>query len=99
MTAATVTSHVKPALLAVAALIGLTCAYTWPLALHMAGAVPHDRGDPLLVTWILWWSTRAIPLTASWWNAPAFYPSTGVLGFSENLLSLVPIAAPVFALT
>jgi hypothetical protein len=99
MAAATVTHHVKPVILAVAALIGLTCAYTWPLALHMATAVPHDRGDPLLVTWILWWSTRAIPLTTSWWNAPAFFPSTGILGFSENLLSLVPIAAPVFALT
>ena len=36
---------------------------------------------------------------AHWWNAPAFYPSTGVLGFSENLLSLVPIAAPFLAFT
>jgi hypothetical protein len=78
-------------------LIALTGAYTWPLARHVASAVPHDRGDPLLVTWILWWSTRAVPLTAHWWNAPAFYPAAGVLGYSENLLSLVPIAAPIFA--
>ncbi len=96
---ATVTHHVKPAILAVAALIGLTCAYTWPLPLHLTTAVPHDRGDPLLVTWILWWSTKAVPLTEHWWNAPAFYPSTGVLGFSENLLSLVPIAAPLLRLS
>ena len=65
----------------------------------MGSAVPHDRGDPLLVTWILWWSTHTTPLTAAWWNAPAFYPSSGVFAFSENLLGLAPITAPVIALT
>jgi hypothetical protein len=90
---------VRSTLLAAAALTALTCAYTWPLTAHMASAVPHDRGDPLLVTWILWWSTKAVPLTTHWWNAPAFYPSTGVFGFSENLLSLVPIAALFIVLT
>lgn len=74
-------------------------AYTWPLAVRLGG-VPHDPGDPLLTTWFLWWSgTQAIPLTAAWWNAPAFYPATGVLAFSEHLLGLAPIAAPLIALT
>ena len=39
------------------------------------------------------------PLTPAWWNAPAFYPSTGVFAFSENLLGLAPIAAPIIAVT
>ncbi len=86
-------------LLAAAALAALTCAYTWPLAAHLGSTVANDRGDPLLVTWILWWSTHAVPLTAAWWNAPAFYPATGVFAFSENLLGLAPIAAPIIALT
>jgi hypothetical protein len=86
-------------LLAAAALTALTCAYTWPLVAHLGSSVAHDRGDPLLVTWILWWSTHAVPLTAAWWNAPAFYPSTGVFAFSENLLGLAPITAPIIALT
>jgi hypothetical protein len=78
----------------------LTCAYTWPLPLHLTGSlVGQDRGDPLLVTWILWWSTHKVPLTAAWWNAPAFYPSTGVFAFSENLLGLAPIAWPIIAIT
>lgn len=78
----------------------LTLAYTWPLPLRLATGVAHDLGDPLLNTWILWWSgTQAIPLTAHWWNAPAFFPSTGVLAFSEHLLGLAPIAAPLIALT
>ena len=89
----------RSTLLAAAALTALTCAYTWPLAAHLAGSVPHDRGDPLLVTWILWWSTKAVPLTTHWWNAPAFHPAAGVFGLSENLLSLVPIAAPFIVLT
>src|SRR3954469_2653789 len=89
----------KCVLLAGAAVSALTCAYTWPLLAHLGSAVAHDRGDPLLVTWILWWSTHTVPLTATWWNAPAFYPSTGVFAFSENLLGLAPIAWPIIALT
>ena len=89
----------RPVLFAAAVLAALTCAYTWPLIAHPGSFVAHDRGDPLLVTWILWWSTHTVPLTAAWWNAPAFYPSTGVFAFSENLLGLAPITAPIIALT
>jgi F5/8 type C domain len=89
----------RPVWLAAAALAVATCAYTWPLVTDLKGLVPHDKGDPLLVTWILWWSTHAVPLTTAWWNAPAFYPSPGVLAFSENLLGLAPITAPIIALT
>ena len=85
----------RPVLLAACALAAITCVYTWPLAPYAASAVAHDRGDPLLVTWILWWTSHTIPLTSAWWNAPAFYPSAGVLAFSENLLSLAPITAPI----
>jgi hypothetical protein len=77
----------------------LTLAYTWPLPLHLTTGVAHDLGDPLLNTWILWWSgTQAIPLTSNWWNAPAFFPATGVLAFSEHLLGLAPVAAPLIAI-
>jgi len=89
----------RPLVPATALLAVLACAYTWPLLLHAGAAVAHDRGDPLLVTWILWWSTHTVPLTDAWWNAPAFYPSTGVFAFSENLLGLAPISWPIIALT
>jgi F5/8 type C domain len=85
--------------LAAGTLAALTCAYSWPLIAHPGSLVPHDKGDPLLVTWILWWSTHTVPLTTAWWNAPAFYPSPGVLAFSENLLGLAPITTPIIALT
>ena len=78
----------------------LAAAYTWPLAIRLNG-VPHDLGDPLLTTWLMWWSGTqgGLPLTAHWWNAPIFYPAPGIFAFSENLLGLAPIAAPLTALT
>lgn len=80
---------------AAAAFLALvTAAYTWPLAIRL-DSVPHGTGDPLLVTWILWWSTHVMPLTEHWWNAPAFYPAAGVFAFSETMLGLAPITAPV----
>jgi hypothetical protein len=85
--------------LATAAYAVLTIAYSWPLAARLPSGVAHDLGDPLLNTWILWWSTRALPLTAAWWNAPIFYPAPGTFAFSEHLLGLAPIAAPVIAAT
>ncbi len=77
----------------------LALAYTWPLPLHLAHGVAHDPYDPILNAWILWWTTKALPLTAHWWNAPIFYPATGALAFSEHLLGLAPVAAPLIALT
>lgn len=88
-----------PVLLAAVLLAGLACAYTWPLPALATSSIAHDRGDPLLVTWILWWTSHTVPLTGAWWNAPAFYPSAGVLAFSENLLSLAPITAPIVRIT
>ena len=53
----------------------------------------------MLNAWILWWTTKAVPLTAHWWNAPIFYPAAGTLAFSEHLLGQAPIAAPLIALS
>src|SRR3954466_6635753 len=78
--------------------IALSIAYTWPLPVRL-GDVAHDYGDPLLNTWILWWTTKAVPLTAHWWNAPIFYPSSGTFAFSEHLLGQAPLSAPLIALT
>src|SRR5205823_9044153 len=91
--------HARAIGVAFAAYAAAAIAYTWPLAGRLGG-VPHDPGDPLLTTWFLWWSgTQAIPLTAHWWNAPTFFPASGVLAFSEHLLGLTPIATPFTLLT
>ena len=73
----------------------LTVAMTWPLALAPASLVPADYGDPLLNAWILWLNAQSVPLTARWWDAPAFYPSHDVLAFSENLVGLTWLTSPL----
>ncbi len=88
-----------PVVLAALGYIALTLAYTWPLPRHLFDGVAHDLGDPVLNAWILWWSTKAVPLTAAWWNAPIFYPAPGTLAFSEHLVGLAPLTAPLIALS
>ena len=93
-------SAARAAFVAFLAYLVLAVAYTWPLPIRLNG-VPHDLGDPLLTTWLMWWSGTqgGIPLTAHWWNAPIFYPAPGTFAFSENLLGLAPIASLFTALT
>jgi hypothetical protein len=74
---------------------GLAIAFTWPLATRLSVVLPHDLGDPGLNAWIIWWNAHVMPLTEQWWNAPAFWPSHGALAFSETLLGLSPITAPI----
>jgi hypothetical protein len=88
-----------PVALATLGYVLLTLAYFWPLPRHLLHGVAHDPGDPILNAWILWWSTKAVPLTAAWWNAPIFYPARGALAFSEHLLGEAPIAWPIIAST
>jgi hypothetical protein len=88
-----------PLALATLGYAALTLAYTWPLPRHLLDGVAHDAGDPILNAWILWWSTKAVPLTAAWWNAPIFYPAPGAIAFSEHLLGEAVLAAPIIAAT
>ena len=77
----------------------VTALMALPLLRDFASAIPGDRADPVLNAWILWWGTHGSPLTERWWNAPAFYPYPGTLSYSEHLLGLLPIAAPLHWLT
>lgn len=95
----TLSANSRAVALSALAYVVLTLAYCWPLPMHLATGVIHDPYDPLLNTWILWWGTKAVPLTQHWWNAPIFFPSPGTLAFSEHLLGLWPIAAPLTALS
>src|SRR5947207_1934397 len=86
-------------LLPVGLYAAIAVAFSLPLLPHFGSAVAHDAGDPILVSWILWWSTQKLPLTSDWWNAPMFYPMHGAMALSELLIGLLPISAPVQFLT
>ena len=62
---------------------------------HLSTRVPHDLGDPVLNTWILWWNARALPLSAQWWSPPILVPMRGALALSEHLAGLSLFAAPI----
>src|SRR3989442_14839237 len=73
----------------------LTVALTFPLVLHLSTTVPHDLGDPLLSTAILWWNAHVMPLTARWWEGFAFYPAHGFLAYSDHRLGESLLATPL----
>jgi len=86
---------VKHGLLAAAAYTALALAVTWPLAIRLSAALPHDAYDPALVTWVLWWDAHTRPFTEHWWNAPMFWPMTGALALSEHLVGISLFTTPL----
>jgi len=73
----------------------IAVAWTWPVASRLTSRIPHDLGDPVLNTWILWWNTQALPLTERWWSPPVFFPSSGAFALSEHLLGISVFTAPL----
>jgi hypothetical protein len=73
----------------------LTLLLTYPLVWHLPSLIPHDAGDPVLNTWLVWWNAHEVPLTPRWWNPPTFHPLPGVLALSEHLLGLAPLTSPL----
>jgi hypothetical protein len=73
----------------------LAIVWTWPLAVHLGSRIPHDPGDPILTTWILWWDAQKLPFTSGWWDPPFLYPLRGGLALSEHLAGISVIATPL----
>ena len=48
--------------LAALAYAALAVALTWPLVAHLSTHLPHDLGDPVLSSWLLWWHAHPPPL-------------------------------------
>lgn len=84
-------SRIREALLYLA----VTLAWSWPLPLHLADRYTSDPGDPLLITYLLWWGSHVHPFTSAWWNAPYYWPMRDALALTEHLAGLWPIAKPI----
>ncbi|TKB82567.1 MAG: hypothetical protein E8D45_00335, partial [Nitrospira sp.] len=61
---------------------------TWPLAWHVASAIPlgtePEATVPLFNLWTLWWTADRIGHGfGSYWDAPIFYPNQGAFSYSE----------------
>jgi len=77
----------------------LSAVATWPLLRDMPSLITSDAGDPALNTSILEWNASVLPFSPAWWNAPHYYPTEGVIAFTENLVGLSPIFSPLYWLT
>ena len=63
--------------------------------MNVATRIPHDPGDPVLNTWIIWWNAQAVPFTEKWWSAPVFFPMRNALALSEHLAGVSPLTTPL----
>src|SRR4029079_11657799 len=73
----------------------VTLAWSWPLPLHLTNRFTHDPGDPLLITYLMWWNAQAVPLTRAWWNAPYYWPMHDALALTDHLAGLSPLTTPL----
>ena len=87
------------AALALAAYLAVAAVYTHPLLFEARDRIANDRYDPVLNASILWWNATTLPFSAAWWTPPHYYPSEGTAAFTENLVGLWPIAAPIHFVT
>nr|BFF22768.1 hypothetical protein GCM10025732_07330 [Glycomyces mayteni] len=66
---------------------------TWPLAKDLDDVIPHDTGDPLLLTYILGWVGHALrDNPAGIWDTNSFWPLTDAYLFTDTLLGYAPFA-------
>ncbi len=90
------TSQTLEAVAVVAWFTGLTALMTFPLVAHLGDSLPSDLGDPLLNTWILAWDAdRLLHGLQGFWDAPMFYPYARTLTYSEHLLGVAVLTAPI----
>lgn len=87
------------AALALAVYVALAAIYTHPLLVQARDGIANDRYDPVLNASILWWNATTLPFSAAWWTPPHYYPSEGTAAFTENLVGLWPVAAPIHFVT
>ena len=62
---------------------------------NLSTSVANDAGDPLLTAALLHWNAHHLPWTEAWWQLPIFYPTRDALAFSEHLLGLSVVVAPI----
>lgn len=90
----------RPVLALVFTFLAFAVLKTWPLTLHFGTRLPSDLGDPLLNTWILAWDVHALTTDPGHlFDANISYPIGNALAFSEHLLGVLPLFAPVYLLT
>ena len=80
-----------------AAFLAASLVLTLPLAAHPSRSLPSDLVDTLLNAWIVGWDAdRFRHGLQGLWDAPIYFPYHSTLAFSENLLGVAWLVAPVY---
>lgn len=66
---------------------------------HIGAIVLHDAGDPVFTAALLEWNAMHLPYSEAWWQLPIYFPVRDTLAFSEHLLGISILAAPIRWLT
>ena len=84
-----------------AAFSALALATSYPLIVRgLAAHLPGDDRDPLLTAWTLAWDASRIRAGfAGLWDAPNFFPYHHTLAYSDHLLGIAILTAPIQWLT
>jgi len=83
-----------------ACFVGIALLVTFPLVFHLTTYLPNDLGDPVLNAWILWWDATVIRNGLhQLWDAPTYYPYAHTLAYSDHLLGIAVLSAPLQWLT
>ena len=78
----------------------LTIAFAYPVSVHPATRLLGDNPDTHLFLWTIAWDAHALtaqPL--SFFDANIYFPYSGTLAYSENLLGSALLATPIIWLT
>ena len=78
---------------------GITAFLGRDVLTQLGTSIANDPGDPLLTAAVLHWNAHHIPWSEAWWQFPIYHPTRDTLTFSEHLLGLSVIAAPIAWIT
>lgn len=74
----------------------LTIILTWPLIQDATTAFSGGLWDPMLVSWtVAWGADRLLHGLQGFWSPPVFYPYPNTLSYSEHLLGIAILVAPL----
>src|SRR5919198_3172805 len=73
---------------------------TSPLAARITASLPAGFGDPALITFLLAWDADRIAHGfRGFWDAPFLYPHAHTLAYTEHMLGVAMLTAPLQWLT
>ena len=90
----------RDAMLALLVYAAITAIMFWPVLRGLGDTFPVDLGDPPNESWLVAWGVHALTTAPSQLlQGNIYFPHAHALIYNDNMLGLLPIAAPVYLLS